>query len=572
MQSANLKIAERLKQWLIPAGLCVLLLIGSPVFSNSAGGGVLRSRVYNLRNISSEQARDLFMQLNIGKSYNMLTPEVLIVTSNVGSELVTATEIINVLDQSPLVQIRTLMDASQSESLPDPAALIAALGSISAGTLTEAPAKGEARPAIVDIVDGELIAIATEDVLADIEAAAENWKQTYAASRPDNVLITAATETPEVTPEPVSVTKEPNAVENAPAPTAATDPNAGEGPEAETEEAPVVSDETPPAPEAVEPNVSAEPQPSVEATLAEVAEEVFGESAAVDEDAEPDQPEATAADEEDFLSEGLMEELASAEQAVEPTAKAPATVEDTAVEGEPAVVEEAALPTETMTEETVEAVVEEAPAEMETPEPAAEKAPAVVETTEPVAEEAPAAVEAETTEEKTDPMAMIQALLAQSKAEKAKAAAAEQEAEAVVAAEEQPEEQPEEQTAEPVTESVPTAQTDDTGDTLQAELALLRQRLAELEATAAEETAPDAAAAAESEKTAAEEVKPDTTAAKIQSAPKIADAELEVVNPNLPQEMELEALVDMVGEQLGLNYLYEQNLLKNQKVQLKVFG
>jgi hypothetical protein len=70
---------------------------------------------------------------------------------------------------------------------------------------------------------------------------------------------------------------------------------------------------------------------------------------------EPDQPEATAADEEDFLSEGLMEELASAEQAVEPTAKAPATVEDTAVEGEPAVVEEAALPTETMTEETVEA-------------------------------------------------------------------------------------------------------------------------------------------------------------------------------------------------------------------------
>ncbi|MHC5145660.1 MAG: hypothetical protein ACYSOK_00980, partial [Planctomycetota bacterium] len=230
MQSANLKIAERLKQWLIPAGLCVLLLIGSPVFSNSAGGGVLRSRVYNLRNISSEQARDLFMQLNIGKSYNMLTPEVLIVTSNVGSELVTATEIINVLDQSPLVQIRTLMDASQSESLPDPAALIAALGSISAGTLTEAPAKGEARPAIVDIVDGELIAIATEDVLADIEAAAENWKQTYAASRPDNVLITAATETPEVTPEPVSVTKEPNAVENAPAPTAATDPNAGEEP------------------------------------------------------------------------------------------------------------------------------------------------------------------------------------------------------------------------------------------------------------------------------------------------------------------------------------------------------
>ncbi|MHC5173122.1 MAG: hypothetical protein ACYSPJ_05095, partial [Planctomycetota bacterium] len=82
------------------------------------GGGVLRSRVYNLRHISSGEARDLFSQLNIGKSYNTLTPDVLIITSNIGSDLIKATEIIDVLDQTPLVQIRTLMVASQSQPLP----------------------------------------------------------------------------------------------------------------------------------------------------------------------------------------------------------------------------------------------------------------------------------------------------------------------------------------------------------------------------------------------------------------------------------------------------------------------
>jgi hypothetical protein len=66
MQSANFRIAGRWKQWLIPLGLCVLLLTGPLAVGNESedGGGVLRSRVYNLRHISSGEARDLFSQLN----------------------------------------------------------------------------------------------------------------------------------------------------------------------------------------------------------------------------------------------------------------------------------------------------------------------------------------------------------------------------------------------------------------------------------------------------------------------------------------------------------------------------
>ncbi|MHC5145036.1 MAG: hypothetical protein ACYSOX_05350, partial [Planctomycetota bacterium] len=179
MQSANFRIAGRWKQWLIPLGLCVLLLTGPLALGNESedGGGVLRSRVYNLRHISSGEARDLFSQLNIGKSYNTLTPDVLIITSNIGSDLIKATEIIDVLDQTPLVQIRTLMVASQSQPLPPLDEFFATLGSISAGTMTEAPPKGAEKPAIIDVFGDELIAIAAEDILAEIETAIQDWEK-----------------------------------------------------------------------------------------------------------------------------------------------------------------------------------------------------------------------------------------------------------------------------------------------------------------------------------------------------------------------------------------------------------
>ena len=70
MQSDNLKITGRWTQWLMPLGLCVLLVAGPLALGGESteGGGVLRSRVYSLKHITSEQARDLFSQLNIGQN------------------------------------------------------------------------------------------------------------------------------------------------------------------------------------------------------------------------------------------------------------------------------------------------------------------------------------------------------------------------------------------------------------------------------------------------------------------------------------------------------------------------
>lgn len=48
-----------------------------------------------------------------------------------------------------------------------------------------------------------------------------------------------------------------------------------------------------------------------------------------------------------------------------------------------------------------------------------------------------------------------------------------------------------------------------------------------------------------------------------------ADEELELTI-TLPEEVEIEALVELVGKQLGLNYMYDPAILRNQKVMLKI--
>jgi hypothetical protein len=465
MQSSNLNIAGRWKQWMVPLGLCLLLWGGALVLGGESedSGGVLRSRVYNLRHISSEQARDLFSQLNIGKSYNTLTPDMLIITSNVGSDLVMATEIIGVLDQTPPVQVRTLMVASDSQPLPPLDEFIAMLGSISAGTLTEAPAKGAQKPAIIDVLGDELIAIAAEDELEEIERAVEDWKKKHPASNSESQEAPGPAPG-QVSEKPLEASSsqvklkaaqsgeeaaEPNVPQLAPEPNDLPEPEV----EASASVEPVVAEELPPA-------LDTELQQPSQKPLEEVAEQVFEAPSITDAD-EPSAEAATAqADvspakeldesmdgealeevEEDFLSEGLLQELADAQQE--------ANIEQ--------------MPDEaTVAEASEEVELEQSDDTLSTP--AAEE----------IVQKSP--------EELEDPMKTMRALLAQARAQDEEAAITEetvQEAVQEVQAKEEPK-----QVSLPGLNAVPTPEPVEETDTLQAELALLRQRLAELEAKA----------------------------------------------------------------------------------------
>jgi len=218
MQPVSLKIAGQWKRWFMPLIFCALLVTGIGTAAElDTESGVLRSRVYPFKHISSQQAQEFFSQLHIGKKYNPLTPEILIVTSDIGSDLVKATAIAGILDQDPAPEIEIL--ATDSQSLPKPEAFITGLKSITIGSLIEAPPKGSVNPAIIDVHDHKLIAIASEDILNDIKAAFQAWEKENPPSIPEKAaaaVLPQAPEEPALSPvlpvviEPAEAPMEPN--------------------------------------------------------------------------------------------------------------------------------------------------------------------------------------------------------------------------------------------------------------------------------------------------------------------------------------------------------------------------
>lgn len=486
MQSYKLAGVGRRKQWL--AGLCILFWLSAVLMGQS--GGVLRSRVYKLKHITSQQAKELLAQLNIGKSYNTLTRDVLIVTSDVDTDLLKATEVIPFLDQELPVQIRVLMTAADTVSLPSAEMLAGRLKTITFGTMSDAPVRGAAKAAIVDTVNGKLVAIGTEDVLNEIEAAAAEWGQSSQKSASAQKSEPAAVDMSLEPNQPADLT--PIAESNFPA---QEEPNA-----------------------LTQPKISA---PLKEKPLEEIARQVFE---AVPQPSDTNVPSETISaapaekpvqSEEDFLSEELMKALTDAEEKVRAAQSDAQTIEDTS----PVKAAEVQVQEPNLAETEPGETKEQAKSEQAQPE---QTMPA----------------------EPNDPMKILQALMAQARQEEK------------VLAEEQI--QAEAKTAQ---QTAVSSQDREHLEKLQAELAQLRQKLAELEALAGQ-TAVSSGKAAE---------------AKVQAAPSapipadIAEKELETVI-DLPQEVELEALVDLVGKQLGLNYMYDPTILKGQKVQLKIHG
>lgn len=138
--------------------------------------GVLRSRVYKLRHTDSQSVKSLLMRLKIGSDYNVLSSEVLIVTSDRSIDLVKATSVIAVADNAAGAEMRLLYVPTEELAAPKLEELAVAAKLVTIGSLLDAPPLGTARPAIVDTLDGTLIAIASPETLALIEAALAQWK------------------------------------------------------------------------------------------------------------------------------------------------------------------------------------------------------------------------------------------------------------------------------------------------------------------------------------------------------------------------------------------------------------
>ena len=450
-------------------------LLAANVASMAESGeanGVLRSRAYKFRYISSQQAQELFSQLKIGSSFDALSDEVLIVTSNKGADLMRATEVIAVLDRAEPGQIRTLMAGTDREPLPEIESFITGLKTISVGTMTDAPPKGAAAPAIIDVLDNKLIAIASETVLAEIEKAFDIWKQNLA--KPS--FEPAATE------------------------------------ESTTEKADVVEDTDEQEMETLTPIEEIKQETTLEEVMVELLdkeEQVQAEAATQEVVSEQsaeedlltmlrDEPDTT----EDYIGDELLKSLLDEEEKIQSSVASPQGDTSAAVEK---VVEQAQTAVIGDPKSASEAQVPQQPADEE------------------------------------DPLKKVMEMLSKSSPEQEQVRTAE-----------------ETQTAEPVSENLK----------LQREMAILRQQMAELQAqrTVPVKTDP------EPEEVEPEELQTETkiiTDGRTEFEKAIGDEMLETII-DVPQQVELDWLVDLVGKQLGLNYMYDPAILKGQNVTLKI--
>lgn len=483
---------KRWKHWPVTlTAVCALLFAGAGVWaaSDSDAAGAPRSRVFKFRHITSHQAQDTLTQLKIGSGYNALTGDVLIVTGYSGPDLIKASNALAVLDRKEPVSVRTLMVGTEAEPLPPLDVFIAKMKTVAAGTLLEGPSNPN-KPAIVDIIDNKLIAIASNSVLDEIEAALNEWQnaQAKAAQKP-------SAETPaETQPQPAAE------------PAAAAD---------------------------AEPDVPAG-APVAGPKLADVAGELFGQ---LEQDAPTDDVQEPAQEIEEAWDP--MESL------VESTPTEPVKTEEAAEETTDSFLEDELLKTLADAEANARRQQEAAAQSLAAQRAAALKAAEEKAAAEQAAGQAAAAQSEQPAQlpsadsQSDDNLLKMLALLGQS----------------------QPQAQQQTPAAEPSTPEPAAAdvQAQTEPAPLKAEIDGLRQQLARLEQMLANGQAASNATVPE---------KPAEPSVEID--PQVSNQELTVID--LPQEIELESLVDLVGKQLGLNYMYDKSILQNQKVQLKVHG
>ena len=475
------------KQWkrcLIISVLLTFMLTGhiTPAAAADDTNGVLRSRAYKFRHITSQQAREMLLQLKLGKSIDILNDKALIVTSNDGLDLIRATEVVTVLDQAKPVQIHVLMVADKNHPLPELDAFIAQMSMVSAGTMKDAPPKGSKNPAIIDIQDNKLIVIAAQELIGEIETGFEEWKkQNPSPQSPEQPAQEKPVEMQPVQPGAELVPIEESISLEEIAAQLLQENKEEDKTDEPAQEVTEVVEEAATETNAVELVPVKMTEPAMEEDLLDMLKT---------------EPNTT----EEYIGDELLRELLDEEEMTSPQPPQPEVEMETAqtTQSEPA--------TDDALQKAMEMLLKSS--QQEQPEPQAES------------EQVPVA---------TEPAEVVQR-------------------------------------SEAVSENLK----------LQRELALLRQQMTELQTQV---SSSDSAVTEKPQKQPEEaevlepEIEPESEPVvedEKTEYEKAIDDEMLETTIDLPQEVEIEALVDLVGKQLGLNYMYDPAILKNQKVLLKI--
>ena len=164
---ASKRILSRLVNSFI---LAVILLPGSnTLFAADEGPVVLepRFRVFALKHISTEQAKNILVDAELG-TVSQLPADSMILVTGQPRQLIKASAFLKLFDSETPVVMKAILPASSAGNLPSNEQIAAEIGNMSIGSFSNPPGGIGKDKAIIDVHDDSVVVIATAEKLAVI--------------------------------------------------------------------------------------------------------------------------------------------------------------------------------------------------------------------------------------------------------------------------------------------------------------------------------------------------------------------------------------------------------------------
>lgn len=173
---------------------------------------VLRNMVRRLKNMPAEDARKMLQQLKIGRDINLLPHNALIVTSENSADLLKASSLLKIADSGQSYTVATILSSPNPKRRPDNDNIEKMLGNVAVGTFLEPPSKTEKPKVILDMHNFDLVAVAPKEMIIPIRAAVKRLQDIQfpaPKAEPAPQSVVAPKGQPEAVPEPVKPESKP---------------------------------------------------------------------------------------------------------------------------------------------------------------------------------------------------------------------------------------------------------------------------------------------------------------------------------------------------------------------------
>jgi len=202
----SIRLRGKWKSYIFVVFIPALLLgADSSPLAESTQPQVLRSRAYRLNLAGNKDVKVLLQSLQLGTRIDLLPQNGLILTAGDNEDLIKASSLIQLIDSRQKYVVKVLADFSDGDVLPAARRIIEVAGVSAVGTFAEPPAGKEPGRIILDVHDSRIVVVAPAELLSRVAAAVS---ESMAAGKADS---TAPDDTEQPTQAAVDEASEPQA-------------------------------------------------------------------------------------------------------------------------------------------------------------------------------------------------------------------------------------------------------------------------------------------------------------------------------------------------------------------------